>query len=119
MCSLSVQLYSDRFGILHLQIDEERKIQQTIVEVEQKISKYQEQEKVAKQRREDDDDDLDDFMSHLSNEKAIDKTEIKKLRVSNLPLKITFKSTENNEFTFLDFSSNCNDSKMIWLKPRN
>lgn len=65
------------------QIEEETKIQQAITEVEQKISDYQEREKLAKQRRDvDDDDDLDDFMSHLSNEKALDKTEIKKLRVS-------------------------------------
>lgn len=65
-----------------MQLDEETKIQQTIAEVEQKISKYQEQDKLAKQRRDNDDEDLDDFMLHLSNEKTLDKTEIKKLRVS-------------------------------------
>lgn len=64
------------------QMEEETNIQQTIAEVEQKISKYQEQDKLAKQRRDEEDDDLDDFMSHLSNVKALDKTEIKKLRVS-------------------------------------
>lgn len=54
----------------------------SITEVDKKILKYQDQEKLAKQQRDNEDDDLDDFMSHLSKEKALDKTEIKKLRVS-------------------------------------
>lgn len=76
-----------------MQIDEEAKIQQTIFDVEQKISNYQEREKLAKQQQDNEDEDLDDFMSHLSNEKALDKTEIKKLRVSiNLASKQAFYS---------------------------
>lgn len=71
-----------RFENSHSQIDEETKIVNSITEVDRKILKYQEQEKMDKQRRDNEDDDLDDFMSHLSKEKALDKTEIKKLRVS-------------------------------------
>lgn len=54
----------------------------SITEVERKILKYQDQDRLAKQQRDNEDEDLDDFMSHLSKEKALDKTEIKKLRVS-------------------------------------
>lgn len=52
-----------------------------IKEVEEKITKYHEQDKIAKQRKQDENEDLDDFMSNLSSEKELDKTEIKKLRV--------------------------------------
>lgn len=57
---------------------------ENIAGTEAKIARYQELDRKAKQANADDnEEDLDDFMSNLSNEKQLDKTEIKKLRVSN------------------------------------
>lgn len=56
---------------------------ENIAGTEAKITRYQELDRKAKQAKSDDnEEDLDDFMSNLSNEKQLDKTEIKKLRVS-------------------------------------
>lgn len=52
-------------------------------EMEEQIAEHQELNRAAKQRRDNEDEDLDEFMSHLSAEKNLDKTVIKKLRVSN------------------------------------
>ena len=61
---------------------DEKSLLKTISDAEAKIVRYQELTKLAKQQT-DDGEDLDDFMSNLSNEKRLDKTEIRKLRVSN------------------------------------
>lgn len=63
------------------QCAEELRITALIKATEENIAKYQERDKIAKQRKQNEDEDLDDFMSHLSSEKELDKTEIKNLRV--------------------------------------
>lgn len=54
---------------------------QSLDEVNAKIDNYKKLEKKLKERSYQE-DDLDDFMSNLTSEKLIDKTEIRKLRVS-------------------------------------
>lgn len=63
------------------QLEQEQELLQNLDEVNAKIDNYKKLEKELKERsyRE---DDLDDFMSNLTSEKLIDKTEIRKLRVS-------------------------------------
>lgn len=74
---------------------QEKQLQEHLTETEQKILKYQELDKLAKQQNEnEDDEDLDNFMSHLLAEKQLDKTEIRKLRVNILVL------TKLNQFSF-------------------
>lgn len=50
--------------------------------MEQRIERYQQFEKASKEKEAMDVDDLDDFMSGLSNEKQMDKADIRKCRVS-------------------------------------
>lgn len=57
------------------------------MEIEMKIEKFRLIEKKAKQNAEND-DDLDDFMSKLSKETNVDKTEIRKLKVNEKKKKI-------------------------------
>ena len=57
-------------------------------DVDAKIEKYQQLIKLAKEK-ESKDDDLDEFMSSLTQEKAIDKIEIRKLRVRMLYAYVT------------------------------
>lgn len=62
---------------------DEQKLLEEVARTEAKIVKYQELDKKAKKaKNEENEEDLDDFMSNLSNEKQLDKTEIKRLRVS-------------------------------------
>lgn len=81
-------------------MDQEKRLREQLNETEQKIQKYQ-LDKLAKQRMSeaDDDEDLDEFMSHLSREKQLDKTEIRKLRVNYLIH--GFPTKKSNLFQFL------------------
>lgn len=80
-------------------LDEEKTLIDKIVLVEAQIAKYQEMEKTAKQNQEieDNDGDLDDFMSTLQPEKALDKTDIKRYRVSRAIYSYLTKSTFSNK----------------------
>lgn len=62
-------------------MEQEAEIVAKLDEVYGRIEKYQKLEKLAKERAAAE-DDLDSFMSNLSNEKSIDKAEIRKLRVN-------------------------------------
>lgn len=61
-------------------MEQEADIVAKLEAVYSRIEKYQRLEKLAKERAAAE-DDLDSFMSNLSNEKSIDKAEIRKLRV--------------------------------------
>lgn len=63
-----------------MQLEQEQQLLSKLADIDVKIEKYQELEKLAKLQAKAD-DDLDDFMSKLSKEKTFDKTEIRKLRV--------------------------------------
>lgn len=52
-----------------------------LIETEKRIERYQELDKAAKAKEAMDIDDLDDFMLGLSNEKQMDKADIRKCRV--------------------------------------
>lgn len=80
-------------------MEQEQELLQNLDEVNAKIDNYKKLEKELKERsyRE---DDLDDFMSNLTSEKLIDKTEIRKLRVSFVILSNNHKSHITNIYTF-------------------
>lgn len=61
---------------------EEQKLQSQLAETEQRIERYQQIEKASKAKASIDVDDLDDFMSGLSNEKQMDKADVRKCRVN-------------------------------------
>lgn len=56
-------------------------MQSQFEETEKRIERYQQFEKASKEKEAMDVDDLDDFMSGLSSEKQLDKTEIRKCKV--------------------------------------
>lgn len=62
-------------------MDEEKKLHTQLEETEQRIERYQQMEKASKEKDAMDVDDLDDFMSGLSNEKQMDKADVRKCRV--------------------------------------
>lgn len=62
-------------------MEQESEIVAKLEAVYSRIEKYQKLEKLSKERAAAE-DDLDSFMSNLSNEKSIDKAEIRKLRVN-------------------------------------
>lgn len=64
-------------------MDEEKKLQTQLLETEKRIERYQQLEKASKEKEAMDVDDIDDFMSGLSNEKQMDKADVRKCRVSN------------------------------------
>lgn len=64
-------------------LEDEKSLLANLADVEGKIEKYQ-LDKKTQQQSEGEDNDLDDFMSHLTDEKQLDKTEIRKLKVSFL-----------------------------------
>lgn len=68
-------------SINQFQIEEEKKLQSQLQETEKRIERYQQSEKASKQKEAMDVDDLDDFMSGLSSEKQMDKTDVRKCRV--------------------------------------
>lgn len=66
---------------------EEQALLENISTIEKKIAKYHSDKKAKSAAECDNDDDLDDFVSNLSNEKQLDKTEIRKMRFDVLRLK--------------------------------
>lgn len=64
-------------------MEEEKKLQLQLTETENRIARYQQQERATKEKEAMDVDDLDDFMSGLSNEKQMDKADVRKCRVKN------------------------------------
>lgn len=72
-------------------MEQERQLLQNLDEVNAKIDNYKKLEKEQKERSYQE-DDLDDFMSTLSSETLIDKTEIRKLRVSVIYSSLAFSS---------------------------
>lgn len=64
-------------------MEEEEKLRSKVAEIESRIDDYQNSELLAKQSHANETDDLDEFMSGLSNEKMLDKTDIRKFRVNN------------------------------------
>lgn len=60
-------------------MEEEQKLQTRLTETEERIDRCKKIEQSAKQRI---DVDLDVYMSGLSDEKVLDKTDIRKSRVS-------------------------------------
>lgn len=63
-------------------MEEEKKLLSQQSEIEQRIADYHKSEKQLKQNDAMDVDDLDDFMQGLSKDKAMDKTDVRKCRVS-------------------------------------
>lgn len=74
-------LYSVCFSLFFSQLDEEKKLQAQLEDTEKRIERYQQMEKASKEKDAMDVDDLDDFMSGLSNEKQMDKADVRKCRV--------------------------------------
>lgn len=70
-----------------MQLAEEQALLENISTIEKKIAKYHSDKKAKSAAECDNDDDLDDFVSNLSNEKQLDKTEIRKMRFDVLRLK--------------------------------
>lgn len=66
---------------IEFQLEEEKKLQSRLTETEERTERCKEVEKKAKQRV---DVDLDVYMSGLSDEKVLDKTDIRKSRVTLL-----------------------------------
>ncbi|XP_055678956.1 kanadaptin [Lutzomyia longipalpis] len=75
-------------------LEQQRKIQSQLDEIEQKIENFKESEKAAKMTTQNEDEDLDDFMTNLRNEKLIDKAEIRKLRVEQQRLMVELTKVE-------------------------
>lgn len=93
---------------------DEQNLLSNLADIESKIAKYQSDRK-TQQEAESNDKDLDDFMSNLSNEKQLDRTEIRKLRVFFvfIDLNLQYFLTINN--VFFVYSSKCNGLKMSIL----
>ncbi|KAJ6647685.1 Kanadaptin, partial [Pseudolycoriella hygida] len=70
----------------HELVEREKQLSQSLDEVNGKIDNYKKLEKKLKQRSYKE-DGLDDFMSNLSYEKPMDKTEIRKLRIEEQRIK--------------------------------
>lgn len=79
--------------LLFLQLQQESEVKIKIAEIEEAIRKYHEDEKLKKEEDSAPNEDLDDFMTHLSTEKKMDKIEIKKMRLEQHRLQ--------NEYTHL------------------
>lgn len=61
-------------------LDQEKKLLESLDEINSKIQQYQDNERRKNDNK--DEDDLDAYMKNLSNEKKVDKTEVRRLRVS-------------------------------------
>lgn len=70
------------FYSFSFQLEEEQKLLSQHTEIEQRIADYHKMEKQVKQNDAMEVDDLDDFMQGLSKDKAMDKTDVRKCRVS-------------------------------------
>lgn len=71
-----------------LQLKEQETLEK-ISSLESKIEGYRLTEKMKKEKKpiEDDEDDLENFMSNLSNEKTLDKSDVRKLKVNTFLIK--------------------------------
>lgn len=68
---------------IEFQVKQETELLERMSTIKDKILRYQEESKRTKEKKAaQNEDDLDDFMNNLSHEKEMDKTEIRKLRVS-------------------------------------
>lgn len=86
LCIVSIgsKLIEYILSVTFTQLEEEKKTLAHQAELEQRIDDYQQSEKQTKLNNAMDVDDLDDFMQGLSKDKALDKTDIRKCRVSRI-----------------------------------
>jgi hypothetical protein len=86
LVSVSFTLFNLIYSLtlsLFIQLERENEINEKMAEIAQTIQKYHDIMQKRKDLKQEDDDpaDLDEFVKNMSTEKAIDKAEIRKLRV--------------------------------------